>query len=322
MRAERRAARTTFAPLLASKRAVASPIPLLAPVIATTFPSISLLLMSRTVAVGPIGALANLGEIITSRYSHGVLTEVEAVAVPEGAPRAFRWSCAHLHVGVKDALTIARVVRGRWRWWSHGREWGVEPGALLIQSRGDVCRDVERDERGECQVVVFEGVEERPLSVPLLEALDSRGGPLHRLFDTLWSVCRAPSVDAVVEDALASLRALERAESHTSRAVRVVLRLLGEHLGERLTLEQLSSYAGIDKYHLARRFRAEVGLSPYAYLLRLRISRAKELLRLGWSASLVASEVGFYDQSQMTRHFARVVGVPPALYSRMPGGFA
>jgi AraC-like DNA-binding protein len=56
-------------------------------------------------------------------------------------------------------------------------------------------------------------------------------------------------------------------------------------------------------------------MPPHAYLTHLRIQRAKELLTEGVRASDLAPRVGLYDQSQLTRHFRRIVGVTPARYA-------
>lgn len=82
------------------------------------------------------------------------------------------------------------------------------------------------------------------------------------------------------------------------------------------TLADLATYADLDKFHLCRAFRAQVGMPPHTYLTHLRIARAKQLLRDGMRASDVAPLVGFYDQAQFTRHFHRLVGTTPARYGK------
>lgn len=69
-----------------------------------------------------------------------------------------------------------------------------------------------------------------------------------------------------------------------------------------------------------RAFRAEVGLPPYEYLTYLRVWRARELLRGGKRVADAAAEVGFYDESQLHRHFRRIVGVTPGAYARSWNG--
>jgi AraC-like DNA-binding protein len=69
--------------------------------------------------------------------------------------------------------------------------------------------------------------------------------------------------------------------------------------------------AGLDKFHLVRAFRAEVGVPPYEFLTHLRIARARELLRRGVLVADAAQAV-----SQLHRHFRRIVGVTPGAYAK------
>ncbi|WP_417347254.1 helix-turn-helix domain-containing protein [Ferrimonas sp.] len=43
---------------------------------------------------------------------------------------------------------------------------------------------------------------------------------------------------------------------------------------------------------------------------------ATGLIRLGLPPLKVGLDCGFYDQSHFSRHFKRVVGVPPGVYAR------
>jgi AraC family transcriptional regulator len=53
------------------------------------------------------------------------------------------------------------------------------------------------------------------------------------------------------------------------------------------------------------------------YVLRTRVERAKMLLRnSGSTVSEIALELGFADQSHLTRTFRHFVGVPPGVYAR------
>ncbi len=89
------------------------------------------------------------------------------------------------------------------------------------------------------------------------------------------------------------------------------------HLGEQLTLQDLSRVACMSRFHLARRFRHGTGTSPMQYLHQLRIQQAKHLLRLsGRSLSQIAVELGFFDQSHFTRCFRRATGTTPGAYAR------
>lgn len=94
---------------------------------------------------------------------------------------------------------------------------------------------------------------------------------------------------------------------------------LHDALTDKVTLDDLAEHASLDKFHLVRAFRSEVGLPPYEYLTHLRVSRARELLRDGVLVAEAAQAVGFCDESQLHRHFRRIVGVPPGAYARSFG---
>jgi AraC-like DNA-binding protein len=81
-------------------------------------------------------------------------------------------------------------------------------------------------------------------------------------------------------------------------------------------LGELAAVAGLTPFALLRAFRTAYGLPPHAYLIQLRIRRACELLRRGMKPAEVAAAVGFCDQSHLSRHFRRLVGVPPGAYQR------
>lgn len=87
-----------------------------------------------------------------------------------------------------------------------------------------------------------------------------------------------------------------------------------ERLTENVRLADLAGHVRLDKYHLIRAFRTHVGVPPYEFLTHARIARARDLLAAGRSATEVASTVGYCDQSQLHRHFVRIVGVTPGRF--------
>ena len=84
--------------------------------------------------------------------------------------------------------------------------------------------------------------------------------------------------------------------------------------GCRITLRVLEEQTGSNSFRIIRAFRRDLGITPHAYLIGLRVARAAELLLEGESAAEIASEVGFVDQSHMTRHFKRVCGKTPSRF--------
>ncbi|MBN8904385.1 MAG: helix-turn-helix transcriptional regulator, partial [Rhodospirillales bacterium] len=69
-----------------------------------------------------------------------------------------------------------------------------------------------------------------------------------------------------------------------------------------------------DRFQLARAFRAAYGSAPHAYLVQLRLVRARALLAGGEGPAAVAAACGFADQSHLGRWFRRAYGVTPGAY--------
>jgi AraC-like DNA-binding protein len=96
-----------------------------------------------------------------------------------------------------------------------------------------------------------------------------------------------------------------------SPAIGDVLRTIDASFAQPLNLDTLAAVAGLSVSRFTARFRSEVGLSPHRYLCVVRVRRAQDLLRAGLAPSVVATEVGFFDQSHLCRHFRRVLGITP-----------
>ncbi len=96
--------------------------------------------------------------------------------------------------------------------------------------------------------------------------------------------------------------------------VQLVREYLHANYADAISLEQLAKIANLKPLRLLRVFQREVGLPPHAYLVQMRISRAKAMLAKNISISQVAFDTGFTDQSHLHRHFKRLVGVTPGQY--------
>ena len=81
-------------------------------------------------------------------------------------------------------------------------------------------------------------------------------------------------------------------------------------------LDQVAAAAGVDRFRLTRAFKAAYGLAPHAYLVQLRLSKARRMLSSGAQPATVAMELGFADQSHLGRWFVRAYGLTPAMYRK------
>ncbi len=81
-----------------------------------------------------------------------------------------------------------------------------------------------------------------------------------------------------------------------------------------VSLAELAEVSALSVSRFATVFRQQVGLSPYKYLCEVRVRRAQLLLLAGVPGAVVATEVGFFDQSHLARHFKRFCGVTPSAF--------
>lgn len=108
----------------------------------------------------------------------------------------------------------------------------------------------------------------------------------------------------------------------TRRVPETVREYLRANLSRNVTLDELSVIADLSKYRLVRACTARFGLPPHKLHLRLRLDRARELLRRGTGIAEIAYETGFHDQPHLTRVFARTYGMTPAMYQSTYQGTA
>ncbi|WP_317663771.1 AraC family transcriptional regulator [Pseudomonas sp. KU43P] len=91
---------------------------------------------------------------------------------------------------------------------------------------------------------------------------------------------------------------------------------LHAHMDQDISLDDLAQACAVDRFRLTRAFKAAFGLAPHAYLIQLRLARARHLLAQGQTPSEVAMALGFADQSHLGRWFRRAYQLTPANYRR------
>lgn len=91
---------------------------------------------------------------------------------------------------------------------------------------------------------------------------------------------------------------------------------LHDHLHHDIGMDELALACGVDRFRLTRAFKSAFGLPPHAYLVQLRLARARHLLAKGAQPADAASALGFADQSHLGRWFVRAYGLTPAAYRK------
>jgi AraC-like DNA-binding protein len=237
-----------------------------------------------------------------------------------------------LYHGMKTDYGVSLMVDGRAHSRIDGGSYAQTPGTINLKQPGQIHRDLHRESPCTYQLVSFDAalVESSRLALGnrlhgrLVEVQidpgDERTGPLRRLHQMILAgTADRFSLDVAVTEAVAAFTSFLGTTERSTRlrpSVRRARDFLLDHIAEKVTLDDLADHARTDKFHLCREFSRELGLPPYAFLTRARIARACILLRSGVPAPDVAVRVGFCDQSQMHRHFVRVVGCTPGTYAR------
>jgi AraC family transcriptional regulator len=202
-----------------------------------------------------------------------------------------------------------------WRWGSHSDSLHVflEPG-LLAQ----VAAEAFELDPARVSVPPLDGLHLPPLRAALGAVneeltVDAPGGPLAA--ESLANVVAVHLIRHILTP-----RQPERGRDGVLQRgrLRAVAEYVEGHLDAGLTLGQLAAAARLSPYHFARQFKAATGLPPHRYVIARRVERARQLLQQDRDFSLaeVAASCGFSDQSQLSHHFKRLVGVTPGQFRR------
>ena len=114
----------------------------------------------------------------------------------------------------------------------------------------------------------------------------------------------------------AQLRPSQQREHAVPAAVARAVCYLQARFTEDVTLDELARAACCSPFHLSRRFKRATGMTPFQYLVRLRVDHARHLVSAGAgerSLADVARAAGFADQSHLTRQMKKVLGVTPGM---------
>jgi AraC family transcriptional regulator len=84
------------------------------------------------------------------------------------------------------------------------------------------------------------------------------------------------------------------------------------HLDRELSLAEVAGVVNISPTYFANLFKRAMGISPHQYVVQQRVEQAKLLLlKTDLAIADIALQVGFSNQSHLTRQFKRLIGVTP-----------
>ncbi|MBB6672562.1 AraC family transcriptional regulator [Cohnella nanjingensis] len=110
--------------------------------------------------------------------------------------------------------------------------------------------------------------------------------------------------------------ATPRPHSHDEELVRQVIAHLSTQYAEPVTIEAMAETLGYNRAYLSRLFKRQAGLTPIAFLTRLRIDHGRRLLRERPELTVeqIASSVGFHDALYFSKQFRKAYGQTPTDY--------
>jgi AraC family transcriptional regulator len=143
------------------------------------------------------------------------------------------------------------------------------------------------------------------------------GEPLGAAYTQGLSLTLASYVFTAPQTASVSPLVPRSARSVPPLDVEAIVAYVEDNLGRDLGLIELAQVAGYSPDHFTRLFKRTFLLSPYQYILRRRIERAKALLRDPRRAIVdVALASGFSSQAHLNAMFKRSTGVTPGRYRK------
>lgn len=113
-------------------------------------------------------------------------------------------------------------------------------------------------------------------------------------------------------------RPVQESSSAKQENIQKVRDYLEAHYEERITLEGLAKQFYINKFYLTKLFKQTYGVTVNSYLMQIRITRAKQLLRFtDLSIELIGEKCGISDPNYFSRAFKKMEGLTPGRYRRM-----
>lgn len=110
-------------------------------------------------------------------------------------------------------------------------------------------------------------------------------------------------------------------EESRDRMVQAALEFVEKNYSANIKLGDMAQAACCSMYHFIRVFKRVTGYSPYEFLIKYRINRAKDLLRTtNVTVEAIADSIGFDSTSSFIKTFREIEGLTPLKYRRFWNG--
>lgn len=96
-----------------------------------------------------------------------------------------------------------------------------------------------------------------------------------------------------------------------------ILNYINTSYADILSASAIASHFSISSSYLSRLFRESLELSPYQYLMHIRLDEARRMLMKGASETEACYACGFSDCSHFIQYFKRKMRITPAKLRKM-----
>lgn len=98
-------------------------------------------------------------------------------------------------------------------------------------------------------------------------------------------------------------------------SLREIISWTEQHFTEKISLDEIASKVGYNKYYFCTKFKAATGETYIQYLNSLRVFHACKLLKKGQPLNEICETCGFENMSYFIQLFKKIVGATPKQYS-------
>lgn len=253
-------------------------------------------------------------------------------------------NCSHIHT--HEHIQFVYIYSGRMTYHLNGINYPLESGDLMIvnpnQEHG--FHSVEPDETATCFLMGCSGFQfcgkeanhmMLPEGSPIVHCNSILRTELVRITNKMLFECgncmlgktymlQAYAIQFLTllsRDISSSIVEPSEYTSETyskSGIVKEIIHYMYSHYMEKITLESLAKIMYLSPVYISKIFKDETGDSPINYLIKIRLSKAKELLTPDNEDSIkvIASQVGYDDVYHFSKLFKKYYGISPLYYKK------